>query len=1091
VATYYVDVVNGNDAWTGNNPTGGSPNGPKQHITGASGGISRLASGDTLIIATGTYDEAITSGTIPSGTSWSNKTRLAAATGASVWLVKTGSFDYSLDLHSGEHYIEIDGLNIDGSNSTYGPFKIESVVAGSVDTHHIRYQNAEVKSTHSKQHQGCIIVNPLSNTASSGCEFIKLKVHSIGQNDFNHGFYLESSNVLVDGCEVYDVTGAGIQMYNGNSQSPSGFTIRNNLIHDLASATVGSKRHWGITAYGANVSTAEIYNNVIHHIPYDSPDGSYGIGIQYSSGIHISNNTLYWCSGNGIHILPSTSGAVVTNNITNNIAGTDVLDQGSGNTLSFNCLNATDPKFVNAASLNFRLLAASPCLNGGTTVSVVTTDIVGTTRPQSTQYDQGAYEMPVPVVSLLSPNSGAVGATVTITGTGFGPTQGASTVTFFNGKVATATVWSDTSITVTVPTGATTGVVTVTCTGYVSNGVTFTVTGSAPGITLLAHTMAGSGDTFSVTTTGINTVGADLIVVQLSDLPLGGDFCTLTDSQSNTWTALTAYTQATAANSRCRLYYKLVPATSASHTFNATSVNAHYPTLSILAFKGVASYDQQVGAALLSVLSLQPGSLTPSAANALLVCGLTMYGTSSTMTVDSGFTITDQLPWATPRMPAASAYLVEGTAAAVNPTWAGLSAADHLASAMASFLPGPSLASLTPNIGVIGTAVTITGVNFGATQGASTVKFNGVTATPTSWADTSISVPVPATATTGNVVVTVGGVASNGLSFTVILAPSLSSLTPNAGLVGTSVVIAGSNFGATQGASTVTFNGVTATPTSWATGSITVPVPAGATTGPVIVTVGGVASNSLTFTVTVSPVLTSLTPDTAPVTATVVIAGANFGSSQGGSTVLFNGVSASVTAWSNTSITAIVPSTTTGNVIVTVAGNASNFLLFTVVPAPAIVSLTPPSAVVGTTITITGTTFGALQGGSYVTFAGVLAPPTTWSATSITARVPAGASTGNVVVTVAGVASNGVTFTLIPSNTINFEFPPLVSSGKGGDSVFLMGVSVDLIPAYTPHARSFVLRAVDAQAIGVPPGGYEHTSESANGDWTYSPLRRG
>jgi len=63
--------------------------------------------------------------------------------------------------------------------------------------------------------------------------------------------------------------------------------------------------------------------------------------------------------------------------------------------------------------------------------------------------------------------------------------------------------------------------------------------------------------------------------------------------------------------------------------------------------------------------------------------------------------------------------------------------------------------------------VTIAGVNFGGTQGTSTVTFNGAPATPTSWSATSIVAPVPGGATTGNVVVTVGGVASNGVSFTV------------------------------------------------------------------------------------------------------------------------------------------------------------------------------------------------------------------------------------------------------------------------------------------------------------------------------------
>ena len=146
--------------------------------------------------------------------------------------------------------------------------------------------------------------------------------------------------------------------------------------------------------------------------------------------------------------------------------------------------------------------------------------------------------------------------------------------------------------------------------------------------------------------------------------------------------------------------------------------------------------------------------------------------------------------------------------------------------------------------------MTITGANFGVTQGTSTVKFNGITATPTSWSAASIVVPVPAGATTGNVVVTVGGVASNGVNFTVTVpAPSITGLNPSSGLVGTPVTISGANFGAVQGTSTVKFNGVAATPTSWSAASIVVPVPAGATTGNVVVTVGGVASNGVSFTI--------------------------------------------------------------------------------------------------------------------------------------------------------------------------------------------------------------------------------------------------
>jgi hypothetical protein len=79
----------------------------------------------------------------------------------------------------------------------------------------------------------------------------------------------------------------------------------------------------------------------------------------------------------------------------------------------------------------------------------------------------------------------------------------------------------------------------------------------------------------------------------------------------------------------------------------------------------------------------------------------------------------------------------------------------------------PSLSSLSPSSGAAGTIVTITGANFGSSQSGSSVSFNGVAATPSSWSATRIVAAVPAGAGTGNVVAIIAGVPSNGLSFTV------------------------------------------------------------------------------------------------------------------------------------------------------------------------------------------------------------------------------------------------------------------------------------------------------------------------------------
>jgi uncharacterized repeat protein (TIGR01451 family) len=80
--------------------------------------------------------------------------------------------------------------------------------------------------------------------------------------------------------------------------------------------------------------------------------------------------------------------------------------------------------------------------------------------------------------------------------------------------------------------------------------------------------------------------------------------------------------------------------------------------------------------------------------------------------------------------------------------------------------------------------------------------------------------------------------------------PEITSLLPAAGAIGTLVTIAGHGFGGTQGTSTVTFSGTDAgLAATWSERLITINVPSGAITGPVVVTVGGIASNGVIFTV--------------------------------------------------------------------------------------------------------------------------------------------------------------------------------------------------------------------------------------------------
>jgi hypothetical protein len=79
----------------------------------------------------------------------------------------------------------------------------------------------------------------------------------------------------------------------------------------------------------------------------------------------------------------------------------------------------------------------------------------------------------------------------------------------------------------------------------------------------------------------------------------------------------------------------------------------------------------------------------------------------------------------------------------------------------------PVISTLTPSIGLAGTQVSINGANFGDQQGTSSVTFNGANATVSQWTHTSVIVTVPVFATTGPVVITVNGIASTGMIFTV------------------------------------------------------------------------------------------------------------------------------------------------------------------------------------------------------------------------------------------------------------------------------------------------------------------------------------
>jgi hypothetical protein len=90
------------------------------------------------------------------------------------------------------------------------------------------------------------------------------------------------------------------------------------------------------------------------------------------------------------------------------------------------------------------------------------------------------------------------------------------------------------------------------------------------------------------------------------------------------------------------------------------------------------------------------------------------------------------------------------------------------------------LNSVSPTSGYPGEIVTLGGAGFGATQGTSTVTFSNTTAVPVSWNDSQIQVPVPFSATSGPITLTVGSTTVQSASFTVLSPPSVTGLAPTA-----------------------------------------------------------------------------------------------------------------------------------------------------------------------------------------------------------------------------------------------------------------------------------------------------------------------
>ncbi|MEU8822293.1 IPT/TIG domain-containing protein [Streptomyces sp. NPDC048636] len=633
---------------------------------------------------------------------------------------------------------------------------------------------------------------------------------------------------------------------------------------------------------------------------------------------------------------------------------------------------------------------------------------------------------PAPVLTSLVPNQGpaAGGTAVTITGTAL---SGATAVRFGATNATSFLVVSATQIVAIAPAGSGTVQVTVTTAGGTSNGLAYTYVMAPSLISVTPNQGPGAGGN-TVTITGSGLSGATAV-------RFGS-----TNATSFTVVSPTQITAVAPAGGGTVQVTVITP--------GGTSNGVSYTYISVP-----------------SLTSAVPNQGPTGGGNNVTLTGSGLSGATSVM---FGSTPATSFIVVSPTQIVAIAPPGTGTVQITVVTPGGTSNGVSY-----TYVVAPSLISVTPNQGPTagGNTVTITGSGL---SGATAVRFGATNATSfTVVSPTQITAVVPAGSGTVQVTVITPGGTSNGVSYSYVVAPSLTSVTPNQGPAagGNTVTLTGSGF---TGATAVLFGSTPATSfTVVSPTQISAVAPAGSGAVQITVVTPGGTSNGVPYTYTSAPVLTSAVPNQGPTAGgnTVTLAGSGF---TGATSVWFGSTPAtSFTVVSATQIVAVAPAGT-GTVQITVVtpGGTSNGVPYTYTSAPVLTSVSPPQgpATGGNTVILTGSGF---TGATAVMFGSTPATSfTVGSPTQISAVAPPGTGTVQITVITPGGTSNGVSYTYTSAPVLT-SISPSQGSVNGGNTVTLTGSGFTGATAVTfgfqPAVSFTVVSSTQITAV-VPPG---------------------